>query len=67
MPDKNDTASILTAMLREAREAPQVVARLIESNAPLCRELGKRLRASPPPFAVTCARGSSDNAATFVK
>ena len=43
-------------MLREAREAPQVVARLLESNAPLCRELGERLRASPPPFAVTCAR-----------
>ena len=67
MPDTNDTASTLTAMLREAQEAPEVVARLIQANAPLCRELGKRLRASPPPFAVTCARGSSDNAATFVK
>ena len=67
MPEKNDTASTLTAMLREAQEAPEVVARLIESNAPLCRDLGERLRASPPPFAVTCARGSSDNAATFVK
>ena len=54
-------------MLREAREAPQVVARLLAANAPLCRELGARLRAAPPPFAVTCARGSSDNAATFVK
>jgi glucosamine--fructose-6-phosphate aminotransferase (isomerizing) len=57
----------MTAMLREAREAPEVVARLIERNAPLCRELGARLRASQPPFAVTCARGSSDNAATFIK
>jgi glucosamine--fructose-6-phosphate aminotransferase (isomerizing) len=57
----------MTAMLREAREAPQVVARLLESNAGLCRDLGARLRASPPPFAVTCARGSSDNAATFAK
>jgi glutamine---fructose-6-phosphate transaminase (isomerizing) len=65
MPDQN--TSPLTAMLREAQEAPQVVARLLESNAPLCRDLGERLRASPPPFAVTCARGSSDNAATFVK
>ncbi|MBA1154799.1 SIS domain-containing protein [Microvirga mediterraneensis] len=60
-------ASSPTAMLREAFEAPEVVARLLASNAPLCRELGARLRASPPPFAVTCARGSSDNAATFVK
>jgi glucosamine--fructose-6-phosphate aminotransferase (isomerizing) len=64
-PDPN--TSTLTAMLREAQEAPQLVARLLESNAPLCRDLGERLRASPPPFAVTCARGSSDNAATFVK
>ncbi|MBZ6078517.1 SIS domain-containing protein [Microvirga puerhi] len=56
-----------TAMLREAREAPQVVARLLASNAALCRDLGARLRKAPPPFAVTCARGSSDNAATFAK
>lgn len=56
-----------TAMLREAREAPQVVARLLDANGSLCRALGERLRKAPPPFAVTCARGSSDNAATFVK
>jgi glucosamine--fructose-6-phosphate aminotransferase (isomerizing) len=54
-------------MLREAREAPQAVAHLLGENAALCREMGERLRASPPPFAVTCARGSSDNAATFAK
>lgn len=56
-----------SAMLAEAREAPQVVAHLLAQNAPLCHELGERLRAAPPPFAVTCARGSSDNAATFLK
>lgn len=67
MPDKNQSESTITAMLREAREAPQVVARLLDSNAALCRNLGERLRAAPPPFAVTCARGSSDNAATFAK
>jgi hypothetical protein len=33
-----------TRMLREAQEAPQVVARLLESNAPLYRDLGERLR-----------------------
>jgi len=64
MPDLN---SSMTAMLSEAREAPQVVARLLADNAALCSDLGARLRAAPPPFAVTCARGSSDNAATFVK
>ncbi len=66
MPDLNNPAS-MTAMLSEAREAPQVVANLLQRNAVLCRDLGTRLRASSPPFAVTCARGSSDNAATFVK
>jgi glucosamine--fructose-6-phosphate aminotransferase (isomerizing) len=63
----NTEHSSSTAMLREAQEAPAVVARLIESNAALCRDVGARLRAAPPPFAVTCARGSSDNAATFAK
>ena len=37
-----------TAMLREAREAPQVVARLLDANGPLCRALGERLRKAPP-------------------
>ncbi|WP_210493794.1 SIS domain-containing protein [Microvirga antarctica] len=66
-PDADAFDPAATAMLREAREAPQVVARLLAANAPLCRDLGARLRALPPPFAVTCARGSSDNAATFAK
>lgn len=56
-----------TLMLREAREAPGIVARLIAENERACRALGERLRAAPPPFAVTCGRGSSDNAATFAK
>lgn len=54
-------------MLREAGEAPAAVAQLLAENAGLCRELGERLRAAPPPFAVSCARGSSDNAATYAK
>jgi glucosamine--fructose-6-phosphate aminotransferase (isomerizing) len=54
-------------MLREALEAPRAAARMIAANAELCRELGARLRAEPPPFAVSCARGSSDNAATYAK
>jgi len=54
-------------MLTESREAPQAVARLLRENASICAELGARLRAEPPAFAATCARGSSDNAATFAK
>ena len=54
-------------MLRETAEAPDVVARLIEPNDETCRALGMRLRERPPRFAVTCARGSSDSAATYAK
>lgn len=54
-------------MLREASEAPEVVQRLIAANDAACRDLGARLRKSPPRFAVTCARGSSDSAATYAK
>jgi glucosamine--fructose-6-phosphate aminotransferase (isomerizing) len=57
----------MSLMLDEAREAPARVAQLVAANAEICAELGRRLRASPPPFAVSCARGSSDNAATFAK
>lgn len=54
-------------MRREAAEAPEVVRRLIERNAEVCRTLGARLRGTPPRFVVTCARGSSDSAATYAK
>jgi glucosamine--fructose-6-phosphate aminotransferase (isomerizing) len=54
-------------MVREAAEAPEVVKRLIGANADACRALGARLRATPPRFVVTCARGSSDSAATYAK
>jgi glucosamine--fructose-6-phosphate aminotransferase (isomerizing) len=54
-------------MLLEAREAPSAVARALAANAEPCRALAARLRAAAPPFAITCARGSSDNAATFAK
>jgi glucosamine--fructose-6-phosphate aminotransferase (isomerizing) len=59
------TASSL--MQAEALEAPTVVARMLEANADRCKALVERLRKSPPPFAVTCARGSSDNAGTYAK
>ena len=62
-----ESGTATTLMLREAAEAPDVAARLIAENAGLCRELGARLRATPPRFAVTCARGSSDSAATYAK
>jgi glucosamine--fructose-6-phosphate aminotransferase (isomerizing) len=54
-------------MRSEALEAPQVVARMLAANAGRCADLATRLRAAPPPFGVTCARGSSDNAGTYAK
>ncbi|MCP4381957.1 MAG: SIS domain-containing protein [Hyphomicrobiales bacterium] len=65
MTETADPATSL--MLRETAEAPAVLARLIEANAEVCASLAKRLRASPPRFAVTCARGSSDSAAAYAK
>lgn len=54
-------------MEREAREAPEAVARFLEPNESALKELGARLRAAPPPVVITSARGSSDNAAGFFK
>ena len=65
--DAIGTESGGSLMLAEARQAPEAVARLLSENATLCRNLGAKLRAAPPPFAVSCARGSSDSAATFGK
>ncbi|MGH8292507.1 MAG: SIS domain-containing protein [Gammaproteobacteria bacterium] len=54
-------------MHAEAAQAAAVVARQLPANAELVAALGQRLRAQPPRFVVTCARGSSDHAATFAK
>lgn len=56
-----------TEMFREAGEAPAVTARLLAENAPAVAELAARLRRAPPRAVVTCARGSSDHAATFAR
>lgn len=56
-----------TLLFREAAEAADTVARQLERNDACVRELAQALRDSPPPFVVTCARGSSDHAATYAK
>jgi glucosamine--fructose-6-phosphate aminotransferase (isomerizing) len=60
-------AALPTLMARETAEAPAVVAGQLAANARLCAELGERLRRRPPRLVVTCARGSSDHAATYAK
>jgi glucosamine--fructose-6-phosphate aminotransferase (isomerizing) len=54
-------------MALEALEAPAAVARALDLNRAIVRDLGAVLRARKPRAVVTCARGSSDHAATFAK
>src|SRR3954447_13820079 len=55
-----------TQMFREASEAADAVARQEAASANLAR-IGMELRRRSPPVVITCARGSSDHAATFTK
>ncbi|HEY0335370.1 MAG TPA: SIS domain-containing protein [Stenotrophomonas sp.] len=56
-----------TLMFNEAAQAADVVAAQFARNHDTVQALGASLRADPPPFVVTCARGSSDHAATYAK
>jgi glutamine---fructose-6-phosphate transaminase (isomerizing) len=56
-----------TLMYREAHDSARIVALQLEANAPIIAALAKRIRALDPQLVVTCARGSSDHAATFTK
>jgi len=66
-----DTASLpaadATLMFQEARQTADVVAAQYARNEATVAALAADLRANPPPFVVTCARGSSDHAATYAK
>jgi glutamine---fructose-6-phosphate transaminase (isomerizing) len=54
-------------MYREAAESAAVVQRQLAANAAAVGRIAAQLRESPPRALVTCARGSSDNAATFAR
>ena len=56
-----------THMYREASEAADALRAQYESNHSRALELGGTLRSLAPRAVVTCARGSSDHAATFAK
>jgi glutamine---fructose-6-phosphate transaminase (isomerizing) len=60
-------AAVNTRMYREAAEAADVVQGQLAANAAAVGRLAAQLRQSPPRALVTCARGSSDNAATFAR
>ena len=54
-------------MFREAAQAPEVVRAQLAANAARAAQLAARLRRAPPRAVVTCARGSSDHAATVAR
>ena len=56
-----------TWLAREAAEAPAVAERQLAEHPRLMADLGRRLRDLDPPVVLTCARGSSDHAATYAK
>jgi glucosamine--fructose-6-phosphate aminotransferase (isomerizing) len=56
-----------TRMFAEASEAGAVVAAQLAANRDAVAAIAERLRRDPPRGVITCARGSSDHAATFAK
>src|SRR5690348_18320953 len=61
------TAAAPSALAREASQAAAAARHQIARCADGFAELGERLRRRPPSFVATCARGSSDHAATYGK
>ena len=56
-----------THMADEIRETPAAVARLLEAEGAAIGRVGRRIAELSPRVVVTCARGSSDNAAAYFK
>src|SRR5690606_39162717 len=56
-----------TLMHAEAAQTADVVAAQFARNEAVIATLAEDLRCNPPPFVATCARGSSDHAATYAK
>ena len=65
--DEPMSGGAITQMGREIAEIPDVVARQADEGLGAYREEGERLRAARPRFFITCARGTSDHAATYFK
>jgi glucosamine--fructose-6-phosphate aminotransferase (isomerizing) len=56
-----------TMMFTEAAQSPQVVQVQLDRNADTVKRIGRKLKQIKPGFILTCARGSSDHAATYAK
>ncbi|MFO0344835.1 MAG: SIS domain-containing protein [Labrys sp. (in: a-proteobacteria)] len=66
-PGHHDLPRTRTAMAAEIAQAPEAIARLLDREGAAIRTLGRRIAERSPPVIVTCARGSSDNAAAYAK
>ena len=55
----------MSTLATEAAEAPDAARAAITANADAIAELARRLTVQPPTLIATCARGSSDHAATY--
>jgi glutamine---fructose-6-phosphate transaminase (isomerizing) len=56
-----------THMFREAAAASEAVRAQLQYDAAAIAAIGKELRRLAPRAVITCARGSSDHAATYAK
>jgi glutamine---fructose-6-phosphate transaminase (isomerizing) len=63
----NGDANAVATMALEAAQTADVARDQIDRSSRAFAELGEHLRRHPPRFVVTCARGSSDHAATYGK
>ncbi len=61
------TSPDATWMFRETGEIPDKARRQQIHNAPLVEQIVAKLKNTAPKFILTCARGSSDHAATYAK
>ena len=59
--------SVDSCLFREAASAPAAVRTQVGANRDAIRDLGRVLRQFAPRAVVTCARGSSDHAATYAR
>jgi len=64
---KQDDISHTTLMFTEAASSAAVISAQFIHNREIIKALADELKHKPPPFAVTCARGSSDHAAAYAK
>lgn len=56
-----------TQMALETAEAPARVGEMLDANRNAVAALSEKLRQNPPRLLMTCARGSSDHAATYLQ